>query len=102
MKRIKHELLRVQNESLPNPNFHIDRRFQVDMEWWILGKAVECLAQVGTKTPEFAVKEHHVDFMTYDRNGDPFCPIEITEALEPGRQRAKEYRDAKQMSNDIE
>lgn len=92
------ELLRVQNESLSNADFHIDRRFQVDMEWWVLGKAVECLAQAGDKTPVFAVKANHVDFMTFDRNGVPFCPIEITEALEPGRQRAKEYQDAKQMS----
>jgi hypothetical protein len=100
MKCIADELKRVQTTSLDDPDFHIHQRFQVDMEWWILGKAIEGLKIVGIEVPVYAEKRQEVDFITYNAKGEIFCPIEISEALEPGRERVNEYREAKQRSNE--
>jgi hypothetical protein len=100
MKRITGELKRVQTTSLDDPDFHIHQRFQVDMEWWVLGKAIEGLNNVGIEVPEYAEKRQEVDFITYNAKGKIFCPIEISEAMEPGRERVNEYREAKQRSNE--
>lgn len=100
MERISDELRRVQTTSLDDSDFNIHQKFQVDMEWWVLGKAVDGLKSVGIKAPEYAEKRQEVDFITYDAKREIFCPIEISEAMEPGRKRVNEYREAKQRSNE--
>lgn len=85
--------------TVQNQDRFFDREHREMQEWMVLGAAVGCMAKNGWDHPDTAIKTKPpaADFQTFDKHGNHWQNIEITECLPQGYARDGFYRDIKSM-----
>ena len=102
MQLIQNELARVEDIiSEIDGEIYQDQKYKVDLEWWALGNMTKILNNASLPYPSYAEKREppDADFKACNQDKNFFKWIEITEVLEPGRKRSKEYKNgSREMS----
>jgi hypothetical protein len=82
-------------------DFITSQKYNDQREWRTLGKFTKLLEQGSCEYPVYADKLNppEPDFITYRSDRSEYKNVEVTEILEAGRKRTKEYLDAKESTD---
>ncbi|MBE2228359.1 MAG: hypothetical protein IAE93_13475 [Ignavibacteria bacterium] len=94
MDNIQNIFKEIYDREEPIGDIFLKRTGKEDREWLILGYMTRMLKLNCQMYPVYAIgsEPHEPDFRTFDKDKNPFAPIEITEVQHPNRKRGDEYK----------